>query len=323
MQSRTFFQYIIISLKGIAMGAADVVPGVSGGTIAFISGIYEELISTIHRLDLGFFKHWKKEGFAKAWNSYNLSFLTALFAGIALSILSLAKLITWLLEVYPIQVWSFFFGLVLASILYVGKQITKWNAKAIIALLIAIAISYFITIANPLGSSDSLIFLFFAGFVAIIAMILPGISGAFILLLLGAYAVVVGTISNFIESVTALDWELFKKSVLQMTVFSLGALVGLKAFSRILNWMFANHKNTTLAVLTGFMIGALNKIWPWKEVDSYRIDSHGKSVPFIDHSVMPGQYEGDSQLVFALLFLALGFLSIFMLERIASRKKAN
>lgn len=323
MPSRSFLQYLVISLKGIAMGAADVVPGVSGGTIAFISGIYEELITTIHQLDFGFFKHWKKEGFKTAWKTYNLSFLLALFLGIAISILSLAKLITWLLEAYPIQVWSFFFGLVIASILYVGRQITRWNMKAVLALFLAIALSYFITIANPLGASNSLFFLFFAGFIAIIAMILPGISGAFILLLLGAYAIVVGTISNFIESITSLNFDLFKKSVLEMIVFSIGALVGLKTFSRVLNWMFANHKNTTLAVLTGFMIGALNKIWPWKKVDSYRIDSHGESVPFIDHSVLPGQFEGEPLMMSALLFVVLGFLSIFLLERLAIQKRAT
>ncbi len=168
------------------MGAADVVPGVSGGTIAFISGIYEELIETIHKLDIGFLTSWKKEGFLKAWRHYNLGFLLALFCGIAISILSLAKLITWLLSNHPIPVWSFFFGLVLASILYVGRQIFKWDLKVIGAIIIATGLSYAITLAKPIEDANSTWFLFLAGFIAIIAMILPGISGSFILLLLGA-----------------------------------------------------------------------------------------------------------------------------------------
>lgn len=192
MPQRNFIQYLLITAKGLAMGAADVVPGVSGGTIAFISGIYEELITTIHNLDLGFFKIWKKEGFSKAWKHYNLSFLLALFSGVLISILSLAKLITWLLEFYPIAVWSFFFGLVIASILYVGKQISKWRLVVVLALIIATVLSYLVTIAEPIGSPDSIWFLFLAGFIAIIAMILPGISGAFILLLMGAYTTVIG-----------------------------------------------------------------------------------------------------------------------------------
>ena len=200
MPKRTFIQYLVITAKGLAMGAADVVPGVSGGTIAFISGIYEELIETIHKLDIGFFKIWKKESFSNAWKAYNLSFLVALFSGVAISILSLAKVITWLLSNHSILVWSFFFGLVIASILYVGKQVTKWSIITGIALIIAAAAAYGITLAEPLGTADSTWFLFFAGFVAIIAMILPGISGAFILLLLGAYTAIIGTISQLGEA---------------------------------------------------------------------------------------------------------------------------
>ena len=208
MPKRTFTQYLVITAKGLAMGAADVVPGVSGGTIAFISGIYEELIETIHKLDIGFFKTWKKESFSNAWKAYNISFLVALFSGVAISILSLAKIITWLLANHPILVWSFFFGLVIASILYVGKQVTKWSIITGIALIIAAAVAYGITLAEPLGTADSTWFLFFAGFVAIIAMILPGISGAFILLLLGAYTAIIGTISQLGEGIANMNWQL-------------------------------------------------------------------------------------------------------------------
>lgn len=321
MRSRNFFQNIIILLKGMAMGAADVVPGVSGGTIAFISGIYEELIETIHKLDFGFFKIWKKEGINAAWKRYNFGFLSILFSGILMSILSLAKLITWLLVNHPIAVWSFFFGLIIASILFIARQITQWRISSILAMILAAGFSYFITILEPIGSPDNTWFLFFAGFIAIIAMILPGISGAFILLLLGAYEAIIGTITQFIEGAMTLDWNLFSEALIKLIVFALGAIIGLKTFSRVLNWMFKHHKNIILAVLTGFMIGALNKIWPWKEVLKYRINHSGEEVPFLERSILPDNYEGNPQLLYALIFMVLGFLTIFILERVATVKK--
>lgn len=303
------------------MGAADVVPGVSGGTIAFIAGIYEELIETIHNLNLGFFKLWKKSGFKTAWNTYNLGFLLALFGGVFISILSLAKLITYLLENHPILVWSFFFGLVIASILYVGNQIVSWNVKVIIALVIAAGFAYAITLAKPVGTIDSTWILFFAGFIAIIAMILPGISGAFILLLLGAYTSVIGTLSQLGDGITKLDANLFFGAFTKLFVFGLGAIVGLKVFSRALNYMFKNFKNITLAVLTGFMIGALNKIWPWKKVLETRINHSGNEVPFLEKSILPGSYPEDPQLMYAVIFMVIGFLTIFIMERFAATKK--
>ena len=321
MPQRNFLQYLLVTAKGLAMGAADVVPGVSGGTIAFISGIYEELIETIHKIDLGFFKIWKSEGFSKAWKAYNLSFLLALFTGIFISILSFAKLITWLLEVYPIMVWSFFFGLVIASIVFVGKQLTHWTLKVIISLIIASILSYLITIADPIGSPDSIWFLFLAGFIAIIAMILPGISGAFILLLLGAYTGVIGIVTQLGDGIKNLDSTLFLNAFGKLMVFGLGAILGLKIFSNTLNWMFKHHKNLTLAVLTGFMIGALNKIWPWKEVLQYRMNHAGEQIPFIERSILPQNYEGDSKLLLAVIFAILGFLTIFLLEKLAVTKE--
>ena len=322
MPQRNFLQYLLITAKGLAMGAADVVPGVSGGTIAFISGIYEELIETIHNIDLGFFKIWKNKGFLKAWKDYNLSFLVALFSGVFISILSFAKLITWLLAAYPILVWSFFFGLVVASIVYVGQQITNWRLSTIIPLLIASALSYFITIADPIGTPDSTWFLFIAGFVAIIAMILPGISGAFILLLLGAYTIVIGYITQLSEGITTMNSSLFLGALGKLLIFGIGAILGLKMFSWVLNWMFKHHKNTTLAVLTGFMIGALNKIWPWKEVLQYRTNHEGEKIPFIERSILPSDYTGDPQVLYAIVFAIIGFLTIFLLERIAIKKGA-
>lgn len=321
MPQRNFIQYLLITAKGLAMGAADVVPGVSGGTIAFISGIYEELITTIHKLDLGFFKIWKKEGFSKAWKHYNLSFLLALFSGVLISILSLAKLITWLLAFYPIAVWSFFFGLVIASILYVGKQISKWRLVVVLALIIATVLSYLVTIAEPIGSPDSIWFLFLAGFIAIIAMILPGISGAFILLLMGAYTTVIGIITQLTEGISTLDTNLILNSLGKILIFGLGAIVGLKLFSKVLNWLFKHHKNLILAVLTGFMIGALNKIWPWKEVLQYRLNHAGEEVPFLERSILPQNFDGNPQVILAIAFAVIGFLTIFLLERVAVKKQ--
>ena len=287
MPKRSFKQSLSIIFKGLAMGAADVVPGVSGGTIAFISGIYEELITTIHNLDIGIFKTLKKEGIKKVWQRYNLGFLASLFTGIVISILSLAKVITMLLGQYPVLVWSFFFGLVIASIIYIAKQITNYSPKTIIALVLAGVFSYGITLAKPIADTESIWFLFFAGFIAIIAMILPGISGAFILLLIGGYTIVIGAINKLLEAVSTFNITSLGNALLKIGVFALGAIAGLKVFSGILNWMFANHKNTTLAVLTGFMIGALNKIWPWKEVLQYRKNSHGEEIPFIERSILP------------------------------------
>ena len=319
MPKRSFKQSLSIIFKGLAMGAADVVPGVSGGTIAFISGIYEELIITIHNIDLGIFKTLKKEGVKKVWHQYNLGFLASLFTGIAISILSLAKIITWLLGQYPVLVWSFFFGLVIASIIYIAKQITNYSPKTIIALVLAGVFSYGITLAEPTADTESIWFLFFAGFIAIIAMILPGISGAFILLLIGGYTVVIGAINQFSEAISTFNISSLGNALLKIGVFGLGAIAGLKVFSGILNWMFANHKNTTLAVLTGFIIGALNKIWPWKEVVQYRINKHGEEIPFIERSILPGSYDIDPQVMAAILCMLGGFMIIFLLEFVAKK----
>lgn len=318
--SRRLRDYLIISAKGLAMGAADVVPGVSGGTIAFISGIYEELIETIHRLDFGFFKIWKHNGLKEAWKTYNLSFLLSLLIGIAISIISFAKLIIWLLEVYPIAVWSFFFGLIVASIVYIARQIDKWRVAEIIFIVIAGLFSYYITIAQPLGTTDNNWFLFFAGFIAIIAMILPGISGAFVLLLLGAYSGVIGIITDLTDGLLKTNWDILGSALIRLCIFSIGALMGLKVFSGALNWMFKNYKNITLAILTGFMVGALNKIWPWKEVLEYRINSSGEEVPFLEQSIFPQNFDGEPQVLIALVFAVIGFLIIFLLEQLAKHK---
>ncbi len=323
MNPKSPFQQFLLYLKGMAMGAADVVPGVSGGTIAFISGIYEELVSTIHNLNLKFFTVWKEKGFLTAWKAYNLKFLLVLFAGVFTSIISLAKLIGWLLQNHPILVWSFFFGLIIASILYVGKQIRPWNSKIILALLLACFGSYFITLAEPISSPESNWYILFSGFIAIIAMILPGISGSFILVLLGAYEIIINTINNFTSSLAESNWDLFIDSVLKLMSFIVGAVIGLKLFSGVLTWLFKNYKNTTLAVLTGFMIGALNKVWPWKDVLTWRLNSSGDQVPLLEKSILPQNFEGEPQLLGAIICAIVGFLTIFLLEQIAVKKSGK
>lgn len=320
---RSFTNYTFITLKGLAMGAADVVPGVSGGTIAFISGIYEELIKTIDGLDFGILRTAKKEGVKKAWKDYNLSFLFALLLGIGISILTFARLITYLLHNEPIILWSFFFGLVIASIVYVVGQITKWNLLSVLGLVSGAVISYYITIAEPVTSPDSYWFLFFSGFIAIIAMILPGISGAFILLLLGSYHVVIGSINEFTTAIFNLDWDSALSAATKLIVFAIGAIIGIKAFSKVLTWMFDNYKNITLALLTGFMVGSLNKIWPWKKVLTTSTNSHGEEVPVLEQSILPTDYLGDPQLISAILACIGGFLLIFLLEKLADRKKGQ
>lgn len=299
---RNLKDYIIIFLKGIAMGAADVVPGVSGGTIAFISGIYEELLSSINAVNLGAVKILKKNGFKAMWMSVNGNFLLSLLLGIGISVLSLAKLIKWLLENEPILLWSFFFGLVVASVFFVGKQIKNWTVTKALMLIIGTALAFYITILPPVANQiTSSWFLFFAGALAICAMILPGISGSFILLLLGAYRPVID----------ALD----QRDIKIIFLFGCGAIVGLLTFSRILKWLFDKYKEMTLAVLTGFIAGSLNKIWPWKETLSWRTNSHGEKVPFIQESILPFNYDGNPELLWAIVLAILGFAVILLLEK--------
>jgi len=293
------------------MGAADAVPGVSGGTIAFISGIYEELISSISQVNLSLLKTLKENGIKSAWKQINGNFLLALMVGIFISFVSFMRLAKYLLEHHPILIWAFFFGLVVASILYVAKQIEKWTFLNILSALIAAFLAYYITTLPSLANNDNPFFLFIAAAIAICAMILPGISGAFILVLLGAYK----TLSTAFH-----DFDI--KNIL---IFVLGAVTGLLSFSKLLKWLFNNHKNTTLAILTGFIIGSLNKIWPWKETLSIRIDSKGTEIPILQQSILPNKfttlYQLDAQVATALSLMAVGFFSIIVLEKISEKSK--
>lgn len=286
------------------MGAADVVPGVSGGTIAFISGIYEELITSINDINLGLLRKWKTVGFKAVWQEINGNFLLALFVGIFISLFSLATLVSWLLENQPVLLWSFFFGLVLASVFFVGKEIKKWNLGIIVAFILGALIAFFITTLPPNENIDSLPFLFLSGALAVCAMILPGISGAFILVLLGSY-------KTILDAVHGRDIKII------ITV-ALGAVFGLLSFARLLKWMFTHYKNVTLAILTGFILGSLNKIWPWKRVLETKI--YGDKSVVIDTNTSPFNYEGDPQILYALVTAIIGFSLIFILERTASKK---
>jgi len=310
MQHRKLIHYLVITLKGMAMGAADVVPGVSGGTIAFISGIYEELLTSISSINISSLKLLKNKGFIPFWKAVNGSFLLALLVGIFISIVSLAKLISWLLENEPILVWSFFFGLVLASILFIGKQITKWRIITIVLFTLGAIIAFYITTLHPMVTENSSpLFLFIAGALAICAMILPGISGSFILVLLGAYKPVLDAIHDK-------DFKL-------LGILASGAIIGLLSFSKVLKWLFSHYKDLTLAVLTGFILGSLNKIWPWKETLTWRTNSHGVEVPFNEQSISPFSFDGDHQLAMAIVLAIIGFAAIILLEKIANLSKKN
>lgn len=302
---RSPIDYMWVALKGVAMGAADVVPGVSGGTIAFISGIYEELIRTISAIDLSLLRIWKQEGFSKAWTQLNGNFLVALIIGIAFSVFTVMRLANYLLENHPVLIWSFFFGLVVASIVFVGKQIKNWGFIQITALLLATGLAYYLTTLPPMSATPEPWFIFVAGALAICAMILPGISGAFILVLLGAYKAVSEAVHNF--------------DIKTILIFMIGALTGLLSFSKVLRWLFKNYESLTLAVLTGFIIGSLNKIWPWKEtLESQTFGD--KTIVIKEASVTPFAYKGDPQFVLSLVLMVVGFTVIFGLEHIASQK---
>ncbi len=303
---RRFSDYVLISLKGIAMGAADAVPGVSGGTIAFISGIYEELVNTISNIGFSLFKTLKNEGISAFWKQGNGNFILALLSGIIISYVSFMRLAKYLIEQHPILIWSFFFGLIVASIYFVGKQIRAWNLAIVVGLIFGALSAYYITTLPSMANNAHPLFLFFAGALAICAMILPGISGSFILVILGAYK----TLSDALH-----DFDL-KRVVL----FAFGALVGLLSFSHVLKWLFKHYHNITLAILTGFIFGSLNKIWPWKEVLTWRENSSGNLVPLLEKSISPSSYDGDPQLVFSISLMVIGFLTIFILEKIGSKK---
>ncbi|MDG1477386.1 MAG: DUF368 domain-containing protein [Vicingaceae bacterium] len=302
---RTLKDYLILSLKGIAMGAADVVPGVSGGTIAFITGIYEELLNTINAVNLDALKKLKTEGLKGFWQHINGNFIIALFLGIGISIASLAKLITYLMANQAVLLWSFFFGLIIASIYLVGKKIAKWNFSKIVGLLIGTSVAFYITLLPPMENPDALWYVFLSGAIAICAMILPGISGSFILLLLGSYQLILTSIKDLKLTIIA--------------VFGAGCIVGFLSFSRLLSWMFKKYHDLTIAILTGFLVGSLNKIWPWKLTISNRTNSHGEVVPFIQENVLPADFIGEANIILSIVIAIVGLGLILILERFSAK----
>lgn len=286
------------------MGMADVVPGVSGGTIAFISGIYEELIDSIKSVNLQALKLLFSFRLAEFWRHINGRFLCAVLLGIAISIFSLARLMTYLLTHHPIAIWSFFFGLIVASALLVARQVGKWDVRSLLSFVVGVAVAWWITVASPTETPDTWWFVMLSGAIAICAMILPGISGAFILLLLGKYQYIMQAVGDF--------------NIPVMAIFVIGAAVGIISFSHLLSWLLKHWHDVTVAMLMGFMFGSLNKVWPWKEVTETYLDSHGKLQPLVEHNVMSGRFEAlthqDAQLSEAVVLCIVGFLLIYAIE---------
>ena len=301
-----YTQHLVTYIKGILMGAADVVPGVSGGTIALITHIYERLINAIDAVSISLILNLFTSRSKKAWDKLDGSFLLALSLGVGTSILLVTGGISWLIEHYPIPLWAFFFGLILGSAYVLKSAIDNWSAVAILMLLVGACVAFGIGIVSPSQGSESLIYLFFCGMLVVIAMILPGISGAFILILLGAY----GTALDTVAQMKSFVFDGF----IVFAVMASGGLVGLKVFAKVLSWLFSNHKNMVLATMTGFLLGSLYKVWPWKEVTQYYTNSSGERVPLNSVSVFPDAFNADAQIVPAITAFFLGIILLFLLE---------
>jgi putative membrane protein len=302
-QTRTFIDYILLTLRGFAMGSADVVPGVSGGTMAFILGIYEELIDSIRNMvNPEAIKLLVRFKLKEALDILPWKFLLAVGIGILLAILSLAQFLEWMLENHAALLWSFFFGLVVASIFTVRKRVKKWGVTTIVSTVIGTIVAYIIVGLVPAQTPNTPWFLFLSGALAICAMILPGISGAFILVLLGKYEYVLAAVNN--------------RDILTLLLVAAGAAVGIVTFAQILGWLFKRYHDTTVAVLIGFMLGSLRKIWPWKETVK-SIEHHGEQIPIEQINVLPPAWDGA--FVFAVVLAIVGFTIVLVLDYVASR----
>ncbi|MFT4517743.1 MAG: putative membrane protein [Halioglobus sp.] len=293
-----------IFLRGLLMGAADIVPGVSGGTIAFITGIYDTLLGSIRSIDIDFFGKVLKLDIAGAWEHINGGFLLALVLGIATSVFSLARVISWLLDNHPVPLWAFFFGLIMASALVLLREVKKWSPANLLCLLSGIGVALFIAL-TPAGQLDiGLAGVFLSGFLSICAMILPGISGSFILVLLGMYSTVLVAIKSF--------------DLVFIGVFAVGAVAGLMCFSRVLHWLLHRYHQPTMAVLTGFLFGSLAIVWPWKRVLSWVEGSHGQLKPVQQVPVTPGDflvYSGqDAQLGLCVALALAGLMLVWLVH---------
>lgn len=292
----------------MGMGAADVVPGVSGGTIAFITGIYEELVYSIKSINLGALKLFFTGRWISFWKQINGNFLLAVFSGVFISVLSLAKVLEYLLEHQPILIWSFFFGLILASSYVVSRKIQKWEYPKIIALVAGVGIAFYITSVTPTTTTDAIWFIILAGAMASCAMILPGISGSFILLLLGKYAFALHAVNE--------------RVILDLLLLGSGALVGIVMFANLLSWLLKKYHDITIAVLVGFMIGSLNKIWPWKETLK-TILVEGEVKPLVEKNVLPSLNNVDDKFWMAMLMVAIGIILILVIELLLTKNKTT
>lgn len=309
-KQRSWQDYLKLSSKGMLMGAADAVPGVSGGTIAFMTGIYEELIYSLKQCGPEALSVLFKQGIAATWQHINGNFLLTLMSGILLSVLTLSRVILFWLDEYPIMLWSFFFGLIIAAIWSLIRHIEKWNILITLAFVLGTVAAYLITSITPTSIEPTKLFIFLSGMIAICAMILPGISGSFILLLLGMYSSVLLAVKEF-QFVT-------------LSIFASGCIVGLLSFSRVLNWMFSRFKTVTLALLGGFMLGSLNKVWPWKNTLEFTINRHGKEIPLVQQNVLPNNFEmltgQESFLPYALALMIFGVAMVILLEKLGSQE---
>ena len=310
---------VATAVRGMAMGMAEVIPGVSGGTIAFITGIYEKLLNTIKAFSPSLLGDFKNNGVKGVWSAVNGNFLVFLLGGMVGGIVVGVFGISYLLETYPPAVWAFFFGLIIASAIYIGRQISQWGIAQVICLIIGAIVAYGITVITPSNGSESLPFVFISGAIAISALILPGISGSFILLLMGMYTFIISDTLKPALKTLAPD------KLLTMAVFALGCLVGLMTLSRVLSWTFKNYRNITLATLTGFMIGSLNKIWPWRNPTEWLRDAAGKIILdddgskkkiLMEENVFPAGYDGDPMTIAVVAMLILGFASVFLIEKL-------
>jgi len=300
--------YFVLFLKGMAMGAADVVPGVSGGTIAFISGIYEELLSSIRACTPLALVSLFRDGPRIFWRRINGTFLSVLFGGILFSIATLARLIGYLLEYQPLLLWSFFFGLIVSSILFIWRQLQRKGLWEYVFLLLGLCAALASAFSPAVQLEPTMPVVFGAGMLAICAMILPGISGSFILLLLGMYSVILGAVG-------AGDFSL-------LAIFALGCAAGLMAFSRLLSWLLGRFHGFTLAVLTGFLMGSLVMVWPWRESRIIAGEGHAAGL----HLLSPAQYTqvlGDAQLPAALGLMLVGFILVLLLEYAGGRQTSS
>jgi putative membrane protein len=311
--SRTKSGYVGIAARGILMGAADAVPGVSGGTIAFMTGIYEELIFSLKQCSVSALKVLLQSGIKATWQHINGGFLLALFSGIIISILTISRVVLYLLANHPILLWSFFFGLILAAVWSVIRHIEKWGIGVVATFLIGTVGAFFITTISPTTIETSPLIVFLSGMIAICAMILPGISGSFILLLLGMYAPMLIAVKEL--------------QFLTLCIFASGCVAGLLSFSHVLGWMFKHQKTMTLALLGGFMLGSLNKVWPWKQTIESVIDRHGKEIPLVQNNILPNTFEAlnaqPAYIGFAIILMLVGMGMVVSLEKMGNKSATH